>query len=238
MVPFQQSAIHFYLCISVAPTGDHVISLIDEISYLSPPAPLLSQYDEINPEQFCNGDNRPAECGANCMCTHKIDIPLNAIVEIVLVDEGNVLTIYSFVCREVYSNVLLLHPLCAVQQPNLSHPFHLHGYGFNVIGIGRSPDTTVKKINLKHALDLDKRGLLHRQYNLPPLKDTIAVPNNGYVVLRFRADNPGNFPFFILALRTIHPNLFDFISSVSVGSWLFHCHFLYHIGMHFERNTE
>lgn len=73
----------------VAPTGDHVISLIDEISYLSPPAPLLSQYDDINPEQFCNGDNRPADCGTNCMCTHKIDIPLNAIVEIVLVDEGN-----------------------------------------------------------------------------------------------------------------------------------------------------
>lgn len=75
--------------LTVAPTGDHVISLIDEISYLSPPAPLLSQYDDINPEQFCNGDNRPANCGNNCMCTHKIDIPLNAIVEIVLVDEGN-----------------------------------------------------------------------------------------------------------------------------------------------------
>lgn len=82
--------------------------------------------------------------------------------------------------------------VATVQQPNLSHPFHLHGYGMNVIGIGRSPDTTVKKINLKHALDLDRRGLLHRQYNLPPLKDTIAVPNNGYVVLRFRADNPGD----------------------------------------------
>lgn len=73
----------------------------------------------------------------------------------------------------------------------MSHPFHLHGYAFKVIGIGRSPDTNVKKINLKHALDLDRRGLLHRQYNLPPSKDTIAVPNNGYVVLRFRADNPG-----------------------------------------------
>lgn len=78
-----------------------------------------------------------------------------------------------------------------VQQPNLSHPFHLHGYAFNVVGIGRSPDKNVKKINLKHALDLDKRGLLHRQFNLPPAKDTIAVPNNGYVIFRFRADNPG-----------------------------------------------
>ena len=91
----------------------------------------------------------------------------------------------------------------SVQQPNLSHPFHLHGYAFNVIGIGRSPDRNVKKINLKHALDLDRQGLLHRQFNLPPAKDTIAVPNNGYVVLRFRANNP--------------------------GYWLFHCHFLFHI---------
>lgn len=161
----------------VAPNGDHVLSLIDEISHMSPPAPLISQYDDINPEQFCNGDNRPANCGQNCMCTHKVDIPLNAIVEIVLVDE--------------------------VQQPNLSHPFHLHGYAFNVIGIGRSPDQNIKKINLKHALDLDRQGLLHRQFDHPPGKDTIAVPNNGYVVLRVRADNP--------------------------GFWLFHCHFLFHI---------
>lgn len=58
--------------------------------------------------------------------------------------------------------------------------------------MGRSPDRNVKKINLKHALDLDRRGLLHREFNLPPAKDTIAVPNNGYVVFRFRADNPGN----------------------------------------------
>ncbi|XP_015602372.1 laccase-5 isoform X1 [Cephus cinctus] len=171
---FQPNTYNRYL---VAPTGDHVISLVDEISFTFPPSPPLSQIDDIPPEQFCNGDNRPADCGANCMCTHKVDIPLNAIVEVVLVDE--------------------------VQQPNLSHPFHLHGYAFNVIGMGRSPDRNVKKINLKHALDLDRRGLLHREFNLPPSKDTIAVPNNGYVVFRFRANNP--------------------------GYWLFHCHFLFHI---------
>lgn len=77
----------------------------------------------------------------------------------------------------------------------------MHGYGFSVVGIGRSPDTNVKKINLKHALDLDRRGLLHRQYNLPPTKDTIAVPNNGYVVLRFRADNPGKLNRLIITFK-------------------------------------
>lgn len=58
--------------------------------------------------------------------------------------------------------------------------------------MGRSPDANIKKINLKHALEWDRKGLLHRQFGKPPLKDTIAVPNNGYVVLRFRADNPGS----------------------------------------------
>ncbi|XP_071446243.1 uncharacterized protein [Hetaerina americana] len=168
---------HLYNRYLVAPNGDHVISLVDGISFVFPPSPPLTQIDDIPPEMFCNGDRRPPNCGENCMCTHKVDVPLNAVVEVVLVDE--------------------------VQQPNLSHPFHLHGYAFNVVGIGRSPDAQVKKINLKHALDLDRRGLLHRQFNLPPAKDTIAVPNNGYVVLRFRANNP--------------------------GYWLFHCHFLFHI---------
>lgn len=123
------------------------------------------------------------------MCTHQVDIPYNAIVEVVLVDEGKSdrFGINGKLMERQRSMKLFL----TVQQPNLSHPFHLHGYAFNVIGIGRSPDKNVKKINLKHALDLDKRGLLHRQFNLPPAKDTIAVPNNGYVIFRFRADNPG-----------------------------------------------
>lgn len=66
---------------------------MDEISYVAPPAPPLSQLEDIAPEQFCNGDNRPADCLENCMCTHTVDIPLNAIVEVVLVDEG--IIIYS-----------------------------------------------------------------------------------------------------------------------------------------------
>lgn len=74
---------------------------------MAPPAPLISQYDDINPEQFCNGDNRPADCGQNCMCTHKIDIPLNSVVEIVLVDEGKFKK-YSFILQVimVYRNTI------------------------------------------------------------------------------------------------------------------------------------
>ena len=72
----------------MAPSGDHLISLVDEISYVAPPSPPISQLHEIPSEQFCNGDNRPPNCGQNCECTHMIDIPLDAVVEVILVDEG------------------------------------------------------------------------------------------------------------------------------------------------------
>lgn len=79
------SLISFFV---VASDGDHLISLIDGISYKSPSAPMISQINDIPPEQFCHGDNLPPNCTSDCTCTHKIDIPLNAIVEVVLVDEG------------------------------------------------------------------------------------------------------------------------------------------------------
>lgn len=91
----------------VAPGGDHLISLIDEISYVSPPAPMISQLHDIPPEQFCNGDNRPPDCGLNCMCTHTVDIPLNAIVEVVLVDEGETNTPNT----ECLNNITILSKL-------------------------------------------------------------------------------------------------------------------------------
>lgn len=121
-----------------------------------------------------------------------------------------------------------------MQQTNLSHPFHLHGTAFHVIGMGRSPDSTVKKINLKHALEWDRKGLLHRQFGKPPLKDTIAVPNNGYVVLRFRADNPGMKSHSISYKKkkkdgSKKNNLKRNYFLSFTGYWLFHCHFQFHI---------
>lgn len=82
----------FFEFFPAAVGGFHVISLVDEISYAAAPAPPLSQLEDIPPDQFCNGDNRPPDCGKNCECTHTVDIPLNAIVEVVLVDEGKNIT--------------------------------------------------------------------------------------------------------------------------------------------------
>lgn len=72
----------------MGPDKHHLVSLIDGISTRSASVPPLSQIDDMRPDEFCNGDDKPDDCGYYCICTHKIDIPLNAVVEIILVDEG------------------------------------------------------------------------------------------------------------------------------------------------------
>ncbi|PIN11709.1 Multicopper oxidase [Handroanthus impetiginosus] len=59
-----------------------------------------------------------------------------------------------------------------------NHPVHLHGYGFYVVGWGFGNFDPKK----------DPLG-----YNLvdPPRETTVGIPDNGWVAIRFRADNPG-----------------------------------------------
>lgn len=69
------------------------------------------------------------------------------------------------------------------------HPFHLHGHIFQVIARGKGTFTTTTPLD-----DVPKN---------PTYRDTIGVPSNGYVVLRFKANNP--------------------------GVWFFHCHVDWHV---------
>ena len=69
----------------------------------------------------------------------------------------------------------------------------------------------VEKLNTSIHMDfikkLDADGLLKRNYDRPPIKDTVTVPVGGYTIIRFLADNP--------------------------GTWMFHCHLDFHseVGM-------
>ncbi|KAF3441558.1 hypothetical protein FNV43_RR15472 [Rhamnella rubrinervis] len=67
--------------------------------------------------------------------------------------------------------------------PNVSgsHPWHLHGHDFWVVGYGEGKfsDKEVKKFNLKN----------------PPLRNTAVVFSYGWTALRFVADNPGVWAF-------------------------------------------
>ncbi|KAI8318680.1 hypothetical protein GQ54DRAFT_300005 [Martensiomyces pterosporus] len=69
-----------------------------------------------------------------------------------------------------------------------NHPFHLHGHHFQLVERGPAPyDPTFNP----------------RPQSSPIRRDTVTIPSMEYVVLRFRADNP--------------------------GTWLFHCHIEWHI---------
>ncbi|XP_065872830.1 laccase-12-like [Euphorbia lathyris] len=71
-----------------------------------------------------------------------------------------------------------------------NHPIHLHGYDFYIVAEGFG--------NYNPRSDPSKFNLVD-----PPLRNTVAVPVNGWAVIRFVADNP--------------------------GVWLMHCHLDVHI---------
>jgi FtsP/CotA-like multicopper oxidase with cupredoxin domain len=70
------------------------------------------------------------------------------------------------------------------------HPMHLHGHDFLVLGTGAGTYSAVDSPLLKFAN--------------PTRRDVTMVPANGYLVVGFKSDNPGN--------------------------WLFHCHIAWHVG--------
>lgn len=77
----------------------------------------------------------------------------------------------------------------AVKQ-DFYHPFHLHGHRFIITDMGMLPDEA-KTLRLKY---LQEREFTRRpNSHNPPYKDTISIPNEGYVKVRFRANNAGRF---------------------------------------------
>ncbi|PYH40724.1 putative ferrooxidoreductase Fet3 [Aspergillus saccharolyticus JOP 1030-1] len=84
-----------------------------------------------------------------------------------------------------------------------SHPFHLHGHVFQVVD--RYPPYgsdffEFADAGIPQPYDPNNHSAFPAY---PPRRDTIVVPPAGYVVLRFRADNP--------------------------GVWIFHCHIDWHL---------
>lgn len=56
-------------------------------------------------------------------------------------------------------------------------------------------DTTLDEVK-----QLDREGHLHRNLTHAVAKDTVSVPDGGYVILRIKADNPGRICGILLSL--------------------------------------
>ncbi|GFN91552.1 multicopper oxidase [Plakobranchus ocellatus] len=149
---------------------------INRISCALPPSPPLSQFDDVPLHAYCNENTVQKRCDQEyCSCIYKLDVDLNDLVEVIVIDEGV--------------------PYAA------NHPMHLHGFEFRTVGMGKiNSSTTVAEIKA-----MDQRGELPRTTTRAPIKDTVTVPDGGYTIFRFRADNP--------------------------GIWFFHCHLEYHADM-------
>ncbi|GFN91551.1 multicopper oxidase [Plakobranchus ocellatus] len=147
---------------------------VNRISSILPGSPPLSQYDDVPSSQYCNEFTVQSSCTQDwCRCTHKLDVALGDLVELIVVDEG-----VTF---------------------NANHPMHLHGFKFRTVALDKlNVSTSVAEVKA-----MDERGEITRLTSRAPFKDTVTVPDGGYTIMRFRADNP--------------------------GVWFFHCHIEYHI---------
>lgn len=101
----------------------------------------------------------------------------------------------------------------------LNHPFHLHGFGFYVTGMGQltqGPEASIVPASvyllnhlnespLAFGLNPISNGIPMPLGHRPPLMDTASIPSKGVTTIRFRANNP--------------------------GFWLMHCHFEYHMAV-------
>ncbi|XP_046390564.1 laccase-1-like [Ischnura elegans] len=161
--------------------GIPLSSTINNMSMMLPSSPPLSQLDDIPDDEFCyprHGRPHPLSRGGGGMtfkeCFHVVNVPLNAVAEALIITDEPPLPI--------------------------GHPFHLHGYDFQVLLQGLLGNNS--------AADIKKsffEGTLQKRPDspFPPLRDTVVLPPAGYAVIRFRADNP--------------------------GFWLLHCHFAFHL---------
>ncbi|XP_049802828.1 uncharacterized protein LOC126237076 [Schistocerca nitens] len=139
----------------------------NHLSLRLPSFPLLSQFSDLDESTTCNQTAMAGQgCESGyCECLHMLRVPLGAVVEIVLVDEGNMY--------------------------NANHPFHLHGHAFRVVAMGKlGTNTSVEEVRA-----LDRAGGIKRKLHGAPIKDTVTVPDGGFTVLRVSADNPGYWLF-------------------------------------------
>lgn len=86
-----------------------------------------------------------------------------------------------------------------------AHPIHLHGHDFALLAQSKQPwdDVCQDEGDIckgeKHKLTPDKLNCANPYFNCdnPPRRDSVLLPAGGFVVIAFKADNPGGLvPYF------------------------------------------
>ncbi|KAF3449167.1 hypothetical protein FNV43_RR09895 [Rhamnella rubrinervis] len=146
------------------PNNTMVVAAINNVSFVLPKTALLQSHFfnrskgvyttdfPANPAFKFNYTGTPPNNSMVSNGTKVVVLPFNTTVELVLQDT-------SIIAAE-------------------SHPLHLHGFNFFVVGMGFG--------NFDPKRDTAKYNLVD-----PAERNTVGVPSGGWVAIRFRADNPG-----------------------------------------------
>ena len=141
------------------------------------------QPNQIPAATLCNlGD----DCVDSCLCTHQLNITYNKTIRFIFSSAGR-----------------------SPDQRRFTHPVHLHGHEFQVVGVGYGEynDSTGQIITPTKDIVCDSSNPTNvtcvkpawsngtgppvtiNQYTIR--KDTILVPALGYIIIHFRSTNPG-----------------------------------------------
>ena len=159
-------------------------SSINGRRFLLPPVPPVTQWQELNEiwkDNFCFPPKALEEPqGRRCMHTYKVE---DDTVELVLMN---------------------YFPNTSISETE-GHPIHLHGHHFWIVEAGygncsattelcENRDITCGEMdpgcNKNVGWSSEKPPVDVNNINRPR-KDTVIVPSGGYVVIRFKRDNPG-----------------------------------------------
>ncbi|KAF9229757.1 multi-copper oxidase laccase-like protein [Gyrodon lividus] len=80
----------------------------------------------------------------------------------------------------VVNDEITVIDLTLINYDDSSHPFHLHGHVFWILGEGDG---------------IYQPGISPLTLNNPPRRDTLTIPGYGWITIRFVADNPGLWAF-------------------------------------------
>ncbi|CAH4037261.1 L-ascorbate oxidase-like [Pieris brassicae] len=73
---------------------------------------------------------------------------------------------------------------------NDSYTFHMHGLPMYVVATWQSPAGL--PLSKEEFEKLDRGGLIERNLQNPPMKDTVTVPNKGFTIVRINPDHGGH----------------------------------------------
>ena len=164
---------------------DEVGDAINSIGFVSPRAPLfMNVSDQITP---CD----QVDCTDGCFCTQIVELPKNILVQLVMTNYISTFT--------------------GGLDP---HVGHLHGHSFAVLKQGFGPLDPVTGRPVADNPDVSctdsqcfgtewANGRPPMNLQNPPVKNTIFLPPQGYVVVRFR--------------------------TINSGYWRLHCHIQHHV---------